>query len=259
MDQAGLFVGHKLEQNHEATFFLDLNRWVLSNAGAAWDRPLPILDLLAHEEAADTVVDYLDCSLASLRTREFLGRRVLGARDPRRLSEPWGWKDPRNTATLPFWLRLFPDARVLVVDRHGVDVAASLHTRFMKGWPSNRASYYRHRPMYRFRASRHPVARSQRVATLSGAFDVWRDFQEVSVTTTAGLGDRLMRFRYEDLLADADGVLPGILSFCGLEGAPPGLTDGINANRAFAYRRKPELVDLARSRADELARWGYEA
>ncbi len=29
--------------------------------------------------------------------------------------QPWGWKDPRNSITLPLWRRVFPGARVLVI------------------------------------------------------------------------------------------------------------------------------------------------
>ncbi len=259
LDQAGLFVGHELEENHEALFFLGLNQWVLSNAGAMWDRPLPAVELLGHAEARAAVADYLERSLNSTRARKFLGpRRFLSTRNPRRLREPWGWKDPRNTATLPFWLDLFPDARVVVVDRHGVDVAASLHARFNRVWPERIASYERFRWTYRFRRSRNPVTRSVRAATPEGAFDVWRDFQAMSRHTTAQLGDRLMRFRYEDLLARPRDILPDLLAFCGLpEPDLDVLAAGIHADRAYAYRGKPELVELAKRRSGDLADWGY--
>ena len=26
---------------------------------------------------------------------------------------PWGWKDPRNSITLPLWLRLYPEAKII--------------------------------------------------------------------------------------------------------------------------------------------------
>jgi hypothetical protein len=48
--------------------------------------------------------------------------RVAGA-------EPWGWKDPRNSLTLPFWQRLIPDLRVVVCVRNPLEVAASLGAR----------------------------------------------------------------------------------------------------------------------------------
>ena len=43
--------------------------------------------------------------------------------------EPWGWKDPRNSLTLPFWTHLMPNLKVLIVLRNPLEVAQSLHTR----------------------------------------------------------------------------------------------------------------------------------
>lgn len=43
--------------------------------------------------------------------------------------EVWGWKDPRNCLTLPFWQALIPDMRYVICLRNPVDVAASLHRR----------------------------------------------------------------------------------------------------------------------------------
>lgn len=41
----------------------------------------------------------------------------------------WGWKDPRNSLTLPFWQRLLPRMRYVICLRNPVDVAASLERR----------------------------------------------------------------------------------------------------------------------------------
>ncbi len=41
----------------------------------------------------------------------------------------WGWKDPRNTFTLPMWLGLFPRARVIHIHRQQKDVVKSLQQR----------------------------------------------------------------------------------------------------------------------------------
>ena len=40
--------------------------------------------------------------------------------------EPWGWKDPRSSLTLPFWLSQIPDLKVVACVRHPLEVAASL-------------------------------------------------------------------------------------------------------------------------------------
>lgn len=42
------------------------------------------------------------------------------------LREPWGWKDPRNTLTFPFWNAVWPDLRVVICVRHPFEVASSL-------------------------------------------------------------------------------------------------------------------------------------
>ncbi|MEY4918277.1 MAG: hypothetical protein RL616_2190 [Verrucomicrobiota bacterium] len=42
---------------------------------------------------------------------------------------PWGWKDPRASLLLPFWLALVPDARVVICVRHPLEVALSLRRR----------------------------------------------------------------------------------------------------------------------------------
>ena len=44
-------------------------------------------------------------------------------------SELWGWKNPRNCLTLPFWQRFLPPMRYLICLRNPLDVAASLERR----------------------------------------------------------------------------------------------------------------------------------
>ena len=41
----------------------------------------------------------------------------------------WGWKDPRNSLTIPFWRRLIPDLKVVVCVRNPLEVACSLFER----------------------------------------------------------------------------------------------------------------------------------
>src|SRR5262249_36762878 len=41
----------------------------------------------------------------------------------------WGWKDPRNSLTLPFWQNLLPDMKTLVMVRNPMEVAHSMKER----------------------------------------------------------------------------------------------------------------------------------
>ena len=38
----------------------------------------------------------------------------------------WGWKDPRNSLTLPFWQELLPDFEMLIMVRNPLEVAYSM-------------------------------------------------------------------------------------------------------------------------------------
>ncbi len=90
--------------------FLELNEEVLRAAGGGWDDP-PASVAIESADVADV-----------------LGRaRVLAAEFDSRL--PWAWKDPRNTLTLPFWIKVIPDLRVVACIRNPLEVALSLHRR----------------------------------------------------------------------------------------------------------------------------------
>lgn len=41
----------------------------------------------------------------------------------------WGWKDPRSSLTMPFWLDLLPEAKVVISLRNPLEVALSLRKR----------------------------------------------------------------------------------------------------------------------------------
>src|SRR5580698_4580077 len=88
LDELGLFVGKELQDDHESTFFLDLNDQIMSRVSAAWDNPKPILDFLACEEAVRMTAAALAADLSSRRIKAFLGKGSLETFD-----KPWGWKD----------------------------------------------------------------------------------------------------------------------------------------------------------------------
>lgn len=92
--------------------FVLLNERLLETFGAGWDLPQP-LEAGWHK----------DERLLPIRTE---ARRLLEQFDG---SEPWGWKDPRNSLTLPFWASLLPEVKVVVCLRNPLEVALSLRRR----------------------------------------------------------------------------------------------------------------------------------
>lgn len=96
----------------ENVHFSRINEGILSAFGGAWDLPPRIQAGWASSTR-----------LASLRTE---ARALITEFEDRPL---WGWKDPRSSLTLPFWLDLLPLLKIVVVVRNPLDVFRSLERR----------------------------------------------------------------------------------------------------------------------------------
>ena len=263
MVDQGYFPGARLQDNdhHEALFFQKLNKWILGQAGGDWQRPEAVQALVDTPQARELVADYLDLSLRSPRAVEFLGaRRFARYRSVQAITEPWGWKDPRTTFTLPFWLDVFPEAKIVHVKRHGVDVASSLVVRRERLLESTAATYRRRRLMYLVRPRISGFVPGVQLATLDAGLDLWDAYVTESQRHVDALGDRAFELRFEDLLDEPTKTLTALAEFCDLrttttDGRPLG--DGIRRDRKAAYLTDPELSEFAHRRADTLARHGY--
>jgi hypothetical protein len=89
--------------------FTRINDAILDAAGAAWNSP-----------------PESNGSWTGRPELEPLKREARTVSDALALAEPWGWVDPANSLTLPFWRELFPDLQILVCVRHPLELAKGL-------------------------------------------------------------------------------------------------------------------------------------
>ncbi len=235
LSQAGLYMGADCNSHAESDFFRELNKEVFRAAHADWDWPLAIGPALDDEALRSNLVSHLAGACASKAARAFAGRR-FGRADLSAREGPWGWKDPRNTCTLPLWLQVFPRARVVNVYRDGVDVAASLVTRERK------------------RAGRlHNPIRSSRCLQPDLAFELWTEYVEMSLRATENLDPAQVRdVRYERLVAQPEESVSELLEFVGFD--PNGerlapLVEQVDAKRGFGARNDPEWMAMRSARS----------
>jgi len=92
--------------------FVALNDDVLNALGGAWDLPPKLDEKLSNAPR-----------LESLRMKGRLLIEEFGSADI------WGWKDPRNSLTLPFWRHLLPGLKTLIIVRNPLEVAYSMRER----------------------------------------------------------------------------------------------------------------------------------
>jgi hypothetical protein len=261
LEELGLFVGEKKDRYYEALFFLRLNNWLLRQSGGAWDHPEPIKFLLRSEEVRRLCTDYIRNLMRTPRITNYMGwRRYLQHRSPERMGIPWGWKDPRNTYTLPLWLDLFPQARVIHVYRNGVDVASSLRVREEGFLARSQVLHGKRKYLYALRPKRGGFMGSLRCTSLEGGFSLWESYTEEARRHVRRLGNQAVEIGYEGFLAEPREHLALLAGFCDLKAGKSAVASaagGVRQDRAYLYKNDPGLRVFAERVADRLAAQGY--
>ncbi len=262
LESLNAFMGRKKDENHESTFFLGVNRWLVSQTGGSWDNPQPIHYLLQNKDERRRAGEYIDrYLLRTPRVISYLGwGKYVRYRSPFDLDVSWGWKCPLNTFTLPIWLDLFPNAKIIHIYRHGVDVANSLRQRGRREANLSFQGLYYRLPI--LHAVRPKVGEFCRVRcdSLEGAFSLWEEYFAAGREHVVALGPRALELKYENLLLDPAKVLKEVAEFCEL---PVGsaviekVAGSVRRERAYAYREKPDLAVFAERVAGRLNAYGY--
>ncbi len=262
LEDLGMFFGTRKDENNEALFFQEQNEWLLSQCGGRWDNPAAFREFFwRSEDAVKWTEVYLRNLLAGPRVIQFLGpwRFLLGGIGG--LNGPWGWKDPRNTFTLPMWLKIFPNAKVVSIERNGVDVAQSLLARELKILQKAPAFYRRYRTVFFIHPRRAGFAHSPRCLSLEDAFSLWQEYTQQADAVIATLPrERVLTVRYEEVLNDPVKWLTEAAMFCDLKasrGQIETTIKSIRTDRAQAYRVDADLTRFAASHAAALAARGY--
>lgn len=266
LDDLGLFTGKKVTRNHEAVFFREINDWLLTQSSAGLEDPKSIKYLLQDKEARDLFGEFVEFSMTTPHVISFLGfSKYLKYRTPQNLDIPWGWKDPRNTFTLPFWLDLFPDAKVIHIYRHPLDIANSLITRRKRGLDRLKNRHSNFKPFYWYYLM-HKFILGNRVfvdirgGTLEEGFAIWEEYLKEARSEVDKLSEQAIEIKYEDVLERPSEILKSVSEFCGLDASENDIekiASEANKSRAFAYLKNPELKAFSDKIADRLKIYGY--
>lgn len=181
----------------EALFFRHRNQLLLSLAHASWDHPEAFLRALDNSHWRRAFARVAACDLGTIRTLNFLPPKAL-ARFTSAQNQVWGFKDPRTSLTLPVWLDIFPDAKIINIVRNGNAVASSLRQRSKRMLHNGFSSSL---------VSLDPAM----------GLSLWAEYVLTAQDHCASLPqDRYLEIRYENLLRAPEAVLLGVAGFIGL-------------------------------------------
>ena len=215
---AGGYFGYRLDPNSEAIVFLRFNDNFLRCAKASWDffptnfcpealssNGKAILCFLSNKallwseffeffgetSAEECVIWRRDLPILNIRRmlRDRNSKRTFGGR----AVALWGWKDPRTTMTLSFWLKVFPNAKVIHVIRNGIDASLSLWRRSQKSGEG-----------------------APRCLNLEYCFELWEKYVHEGRKWRCLGEDRYIEVRYEHLLRDPIDGLKRLFGFSGV-------------------------------------------
>lgn len=245
LESMGIFNGRLLDNNHEPQFFANLNNWLIRQCGAEWDWPLQAEAAQKNPSFVKWAQARLKIFINSPRSWAYLGLKntfLFGSIS--KLQIPWGWKDPRNIITLPIWAQVFPNARVIIVKRHGVDVAESLRVRSQKMMDSYAASKFdwlKVRPK--------EATNSIRCLNIQEGLQLWHEYNRIGERTIPASGLPYICIKFEDLMSEPNKTLRSLANFTNLplsENIISNISKKLVLERAFGYRAKPSLVKFAR-------------
>jgi len=122
LQRCGVYVGEQKDlmagsEHNEQGFwenkkFVQINNAVLHRLGGAWTHPPSALAPSTDARLGD------------------LGPKAMSLVAAFSRHDVWGWKDPRNSLTLPFWKSVAPSMKVVVCVRNPVEVARSFQDVF---------------------------------------------------------------------------------------------------------------------------------
>jgi hypothetical protein len=259
LSMLGVFMGADRQADGESVTFMTINEEIFHQCGTFWNEPVPVHFVLSDPELLERAAAVAREAL-ELRTVNYIGQSGFRLDLASTESPPFGWKDPRNTFTLPVWKRIFPKVKVIHVLRHGVDVAASLARRH---GAALKAAVNELVPPALTVIKDHKlgVLSSRRGWELIEAMTMWEQYAEKAALEVGAMAERALVIRFEDLLLSPEKLVSRIAAFCGVPEPSPEqfgtLLPTIKPERAFAFRNNSTLREVAEASRAVLIRHGY--
>lgn len=260
----GLFTGDKADKdsNHETRLLITCNERLLKKFGASWDRPLPFLDKIKDPKMFKQAVQLLKNLLQErqFEVEKFLGKEYSDQKSLYNLDILWGAKDPRLTFTIDIWAELFPNCKIININRHGVDVAKSLYNRQNKVLEviKKKHSIKKFKGDMIFKTGL--VEHTMRCMSTEGAFELWVEYMDAAEKQVNNFGNRSLSITYENLLKSPVDITSKLIEYCGLTPSDNDIQNAISlmsSGNFDKYKNAPKLITFANDKQSDLKKFRY--
>ncbi len=242
LQKMGVFMGHYRDKNEESWFFLKANHWIMNQFAATWDYPTNYN--LVGDNEDEMVLRVLKKQMSGFYARfKYFGPALFLSSNFQTYSKCWGWKDPRNTFTLPLWLKMFPEAKVIAIQRNPLDTCSSMVKRErLKHQKLLNSNFEGDAKSYIYKGSFFNT--SLRLQEYKSCFDLWKEYNQKTMShVSEGRVD--CTIKYESLLENPLPFLKELNTLLQLdkdEAQLCSLEASIDKSRAYAYSFKNEEV-----------------
>ena len=237
----GIFLGSYKDINNESIYFQNINKWLMSINSSSWDNPSSFLDSI-NSDNFKINTKKLGLIINSKSNFKYFGlKNIIINKNFFTYNKMWGWKDPRNIFTLPFWLELFPDSKVIIVSRHPFDVVNSLLKREknnIKDDKNNISKYYPYFLITFFRLSNFSNRSSLLIKDFDDGINLYIKYFDESKRLLDKYKKNIKIVRYEDLITNKVESINEVLQFLNIKSINKNnkFLETINEDRAFNFR-----------------------
>ena len=205
-------MGLRVDDNWELNHTRRINQFIFRQINATWDHVTPFNNLYKSNDHVRQL---------ELLMRSFINRRFIldhfGLSDSIAIKPKsgktwfWGWKDPRNTFTLPFWKAIFPAAKIIHIYRNPVDVGLSLKTREeLTGVDYENNYKTRFKKIIRY--GRIGMSNVNMLDAENGC-RLWEQYVSQALEHDKTYGNDVLSICYEELLADVASAINIVSAF----------------------------------------------
>ena len=258
LNKCGLIVGRKLDVNNESLFFQRINIWMMSLMGSSWDNPSSFKRV--DSKIKEDIVSQLEDLISSRANTLYFGWASIIKKDSfHNITDPWGWKDPRNIFTQEIWRQVFPGMKTIEVIRHPIDTASSLMNRQKKeiALDINRKKTSANVVKALLSISHTNYNSSMILNSYQDCFKLIESYyNQIAIEQSQY---RLV-VRFEDILENPEIEVLSLLDYCELSVGKAKfdqILSSIDSTRKYAYRNNSELADLENTCAALINKMGY--